>query len=187
MQAIETLRAEHNGVLTVLTQLERAATATAQGAPIPAAIFRDIQEFFAIFVDQCHHGKEDAEVFPRLTDAAGRDLTRRLEEEHATGRRLAAAYATAVRDYTPGERHSGARLAGAARAYAAFLRAHIALEDRELFPAMARHLSAEDRTLTAAFDRLEEEQIGPGTHERLHGMIDGLAARIAPYVVTAGT
>jgi len=46
MLAIEVLRAEHEGVLVVLTELERAATAAERGALVPRDIFTDIQEFF---------------------------------------------------------------------------------------------------------------------------------------------
>ena len=181
MQTTATLQAEHNGVLLVLDQLERAVDAARRGAQVPADIFRDIQEFFVVFVDQCHHGKEEAELFPRLDAHGSGAIARRLEAEHVKGRQLAAAYGEAVRAYTPGEIATGTRLAGAARAYAEFLRAHIDLETRELFPAVEDKLATVDQALVDAFDRLEEERIGAGTHERLHGMIAGLSTRIDPY------
>jgi hemerythrin-like domain-containing protein len=180
MKTIDTLRDEHNGVLYVLDQLERAVSAAERGVPLPADVFVDIQEFFAIFVDKCHHGKEEAELFPRLTSADGRALVERLEAEHVTGRRLAAAYASATEAYQPGVAASGTRLAETARAYAAFLRSHIAVETEQLFP-VVETLVEQDQDLVDAFERVEEEQIGPGTHERLHGMIDGLGGRIEPW------
>ena len=42
-----------------------------------------------------------------------------------------------------------------------------------------------DQTIDDAFERIEVEKIGPGTHERLHGMIGGLPGRIEPYLKTA--
>jgi hemerythrin-like domain-containing protein len=181
MQTIDTLQAEHIGVLLVLDQLERAIEAAQRGANVPADIFRDIQEFFVVFVDRCHHSKEEAELFPRLDALGSGTIARRLEEEHAVGRQLAAAYGQAVDAYTPGERASGARLASAARAYSDFLRAHIELETRELFPAVQEKLATSDHALLEAFERIEVERIGEGTHERLHGMIEGLPERIDPY------
>jgi hemerythrin-like domain-containing protein len=182
MQAISVLRAEHEGVLVVLTQLERAVAAAERALPVPADVFTDIGEFFSVFVDRCHHSKEEAIVFPRLARSAHGDVASHLEEEHGRGRELAAAYAAAVRGYTPGDTASGQRLAAAARTYAAFLREHIDEEDRELFPAMEGTLAATDAVLVAAFERIEEEQIGPGTHERLHHLIDDLPGRIDPFV-----
>ena len=181
MKAIETLRDEHEGVLAVLTQLERASIAVERDAAIPRDVFDDVGEFFSIFVDRCHHGKEESEVFPRLTTPDGSAVADRLENEHVTGRRLAGAYQEAVRAYQPGDVRAGARLAASARAYSAFLRDHIDLETRELFPVMEA-LTGDDDTLVEAFERVEEERIGPGTHERLHAMIDGLAGRIDPWV-----
>jgi hemerythrin-like domain-containing protein len=182
MQTTDTLRAEHEGVLLVLDQLERAVAAAERGAPLPTDVFRDIQEFFSVFVDRCHHGKEEAALFPRLMAHGLSAIAQRLEDEHTLGRRLAAAYGRAVAEYAPGQATSGVRLAAAARAYAGFLREHIDLETRELFPAVEATLAEDDQVLTDAFERVEIERIGAGTHERLHGMLDGLAARIDAYV-----
>jgi hemerythrin-like domain-containing protein len=184
MQSIEVLRAEHDGVLAVLTELERAATAAEQGAFVPQSIFTDIQEFFTVFVDHCHHGKEEAELFSRLGAGTHAAVVQALAQEHDTGRQRAAAYAAAVHSYASGDRTSGAQLARAARAYADLLRAHIERETRELFPVIAGTLAAEDAQLVTAFERIEEEQIGAGTHERLHAMIATLPGRIMPWVRT---
>ncbi|MBI4493845.1 MAG: hemerythrin domain-containing protein [Chloroflexi bacterium] len=186
MQATDTLRNEHLGVLTVLDHLDRAAAAAERGARVPTDVFADIQEFFSVFVDRCHHGKEELEVFPRLIPRGPAGLVQRLEADHTRGRQLAAAYASAARAYDPGQVEAGRRLAAAARDYAAFLREHIALETEELFPAMESALAPDDRALSEAFERLEVERIGPGTHERLHGMIDGLGPRIDPWTTARG-
>ena len=108
---------------------------------MPADIFCDIQEFFVVFVDRCHHGKEEAELFPRLEAHSSDTLGRGLEEEHTLGRQLAAAYGEEADAYTPGQITTAARLASAARAYADFLREHIELETRELCPAVEATLA----------------------------------------------
>lgn len=181
MNTTATLSAEHTAILYVLEQLEQAVAASERGIAVPADIFQNIQEFFMVFVDRCHHGKEEIEIFPRLQpDHAA--LVERLEAEHGTGRQLARSFAQAVQSYLPGKAATGATLAEAARAYAAFLRRHIDQETRELFPTVERVLGAEDQQIVDAFERIEVERIGPGTHERLHGMIDGLPARIAPFL-----
>lgn len=185
MHATDTLRAEHDAILVVLDQLQRAADAAAHGVPVPADVFTDIQEFFAVFVDRCHHGKEEAAVFSQLGGEPGsRLLVERLTGEHAEGRQLAQALREAVEAYVPGDAASGQRIVDAADEYGAMLRVHIWDEDGELFPVMEQRLGASDREIERAFDRIEEEEIGPGTHERLHGMIDSLPGRIAPWVVT---
>jgi len=181
MLTTDTLRAEHEATVHVLAQLEQAANAAAVGTPVPADVFQDIQEFLTIFVDQCHHGKEEGVVFPQL-QRDNATLIERLEAEHTTGRALSRAFTHALQVYQPGNTASGATLAAAAHAYAAFLRAHIDQETQELFPAIERTLAPEDAQMVDAFERIEVERIGPGTHERLHHMIDSLPARIAPFL-----
>jgi hemerythrin-like domain-containing protein len=181
MQTTATLQAEHLGVLMVLDQLERAVAAAERGAKVPADILRDIREFFVVFVDRCHHTKEEAVLFPRLQARGSSAIVRRLEEEHAQGRALAAAYGQAVDDYGVDPTAAIGRLASAARDYADFLREHIALETRELLPALEATLADEDLALTEALEHIEMDWIGAGTHERLHAMIEGLPARIEPY------
>lgn len=185
MRAIEVLTAEHDGVLAVLVQLERAVNAAERGACVPADIFEDIQEFFLLFVDRCHHGKEEAEIFPRLDRLRATELVQALEREHQEGRRLASAYTEALLAYVPGDAVSGGRLAHVARASAALLRGHIERETGELFPVVEMTLATEDVQIVAAFDRIEDVELGAGTHERLHGMIETLPARIAPWAQLA--
>lgn len=181
MDTVALLSAEHAAILQVLEQGEQAASAAEQGIPVPANIFQDIQEFLTIFVDRCHHGKEETELFPRLQSSHA-TLIARLEAEHATGRQLALAYAQAVQSYQPGNATTGTTLATAARAYADFLRQHIDQETERLLPVVEQALEAEDQHLMTAFERIEVERIGAGTHERLHGMIEGLPGRIAPFL-----
>jgi len=137
-----------------------------------------------VFVDRCHHGKEEAEIFYRLDKGTEAAIVQALAHEHDRGRQRAAAYAAAVRRYVPSDHWSGARLARASGDYAKLLRVHIERETQELFPAMEGSLAAEDDRLVAAFERIENEQIGVGTHERLHAMIATLPARISPWVRT---
>lgn len=183
MRSVDILREEHDAVLYVLTQLDQAVSAAERGAPVPKDIFTDVQEFFSVFVDKCHHGKEETAVFNQLESANGNGrVTGALTNEHDTGRKLSAAYANAAGAYTPGDIQSATRLAKASRDYATLLRDHIEEENRELFPLMERALATQDSQISTEFDRIELEEIGEGTHERLHGMIDSLPGRIAPWV-----
>ncbi|HZQ34755.1 MAG TPA: hemerythrin domain-containing protein [Dehalococcoidia bacterium] len=182
MSASDILREEHSAVLAVLDQLGRAVNAIVQGAPVPPSVLADLAEFFAVFVDRCHHAKEESAVFPRL-GSAGAATVLRLEADHTTGRKLAADFAEAAADWTPGNITAASRLQAAARTYAALLRAHIERESAELLPLMEmRFDDAADAEIVAAFERIETEQIGAGTHERLHALIDSLGPRIAAAV-----
>ena len=178
MKTVEVLQEEHSAALVVVDQLERAAEAAENGVPVPTDVFADILEFMQVFVDRCHHAKEEGELFPRLRVSSGSALAERLQAEHEQGRALAATYADAVHSYVPGEAGTGALLRQTAYDYADFLRGHIATETAELLPAIEEALESDDDRLMAAFDQLELDQLGPGTHERFHSMIDSLAIRV---------
>ena len=78
MEATTTLRTEHNALLYVLDQLEHAAAAAAAGRAVPRDVFSDIEEVFCVFVDRCHHAKEETVLFPLL---AATGLPQTLEAE----------------------------------------------------------------------------------------------------------
>ncbi len=183
METTKTLQAEHNAVLHVLDQLEHAAEAAAGGQPVPANVFADIEEFFRVFVDRCHHGKEELVLFPKLMQTG---LPAALEMQHEEGRQLAKAYALAAERYVAGSRASAVALQRAAADYEALLRSHIDMENAGLLPAIERDLSAQDQELADAFEQIETERIGAGTHERLHHMIETLAGRISPFLSASG-
>ena len=64
-QVIAELRHEHDAILEALPVLERMAERAAQGQ-LPAEDAGEFLDFLRAFVDQCHHGKEEALLFPAL-------------------------------------------------------------------------------------------------------------------------
>ena len=73
------------------------------------------------------------------------------------------------------------RWADAALSYAELLRAHIAKENDVLFVMADRLLSGpEQASLLDAFEQIEINKLGAGTHERLHAMMKKLYEEIFP-------
>lgn len=175
------LRDEHVAITTVLGYLDRASNALEQGRQVDPGIFRDLLKFFTLFVGQCHHGKEEQILFPLLrhqstaTDA----VIDQLEKEHAEGVELASGFAAAVAAYAAHGPAAAGPLVAAARAYAPYLRRHIAYENEQLLANVERMGSP--GLLAAAltsFDQFEDNVMGAGTHEQLHRMIDTLGPRL---------
>lgn len=177
----EILMGEHTAILSVLDLQDRALAALDAGRPVDATIFSDLYLFFSLFVGKCHHGKEEQLVFPVLRrSAALLAPIERLEQEHAEGGRLVAAYHEAETRYASDGMVGAATLASAARAYAHFLRSHISAENQDVLERAGTVTSAqEEAVLVDAFDRFEDDVMGKGTHEKLHAMIDTLGPRIA--------
>lgn len=177
MQATDLLKEEHHGVkisLRILEQLgaKLVETPGAQGA-IYAADLERLIEFFKVFVDKCHHAKEEDVLFPALVGTPiASDLVRELLGEHAAGRKLVVEMAEELKKYQTGNKNAVSAIRKAAKSYDQLLTAHIAKEDRDLYTIADVKISARDqKEMVEVFEKIELERIGMGTHEKFHTML----------------
>ena len=172
------LRKEHEAILKMLEVTTEVTRELEAGEPVPAQTLTDLLEFFRVFADRCHHGKEEDLLFPLLTKKGlppvGGPIMVMLSE-HVQGRAYIKQMSDAAEAYARGVPNSGVSWALAARYYTRLLRDHIDKENNVLFN-MAEHLlnAIEQRELAAQFDKIELQKIGAGTHERLHAKMDEL-------------
>ncbi len=180
MKATQILMHEHDVIGTGLTLLDALAAKLARGEAVPAPDLDRLLEFFTVFADGCHHAKEEGILFPALEAAGmprGAGPIAVMLGEHEEGRALIARMRREVGS-AGGDVAAGRRFAAAAHEYVALLQQHIAKENAVLFPAADGMLTeADDRRITAAFDRHEEREMGAGVHQRFHRMLDELSAR----------
>ncbi|MGE5549270.1 MAG: hemerythrin domain-containing protein [Bacteroidota bacterium] len=186
MTATDVLRAEHEGIKSMLAVLGELARRADAGGLILSDT-RQVLEFFREFADRCHHGKEERQLFPTLESAGvareGGPIGAMLAE-HDQGRAAAKAMADALARLSRGRESAYGDFARAAREYISILTAHIAKEDGVLFPLAERVLPVwVQERLARAFDKIEAEEMGLGTHERYHAMIDLLGGK---YLAQAG-
>ncbi|MCF8029164.1 MAG: hemerythrin domain-containing protein [Desulfobacteraceae bacterium] len=178
MEPITELKNEHRGVETMLDIIENVAGQFAQGRDINARDLDAIIEFLTVFVDRCHHGKEEDFLFPAL-EAAGVPRDQGpigvLLQEHEQGRRLVAELRDAAKDFTSGDKAAGKTVEKAALDYVGLLGRHIEKEESVLFPMVLEMLGPEKQAeLSEAFEKLEEDRIGPGKHEAFHQLLHRL-------------
>ena len=187
--ATDILRAEHEAIISMLDATEAVARNISAGDLPPAGTLQGLLEFFRIFADRCHHGKEEDLLFPLLETKgfprSGGPVGVMLYE-HEQGRELIGQMTAAADQFSAGVQEAAHAWARSASGYAALLRAHIHKENHILF-AMAERLltSAEQSELAAAFDRLEVEKMGAGTHDRLHHLMHQLRAEIFNHSAVA--
>lgn len=181
MKATAILVHEHDVIGQALAVLDAMAARLAGGGSVAAPDVEQLLEFFVVFADRCHHAKEEGILFPAL-EAAG--VPREggpigvMLAEHVEGRRLIGRLRQAAPAAASGNTDARRRFAEAAHDYVALLEEHIAKENRVLFPRADGMLTDEDdRRITAAFERHEELEMGPGVHERFHRMLDDLTTR----------
>jgi hemerythrin-like domain-containing protein len=179
MKATDELKREHEGVKVMLRILGAVASKVEAGSPVPPKDLDSIVEFLSVFVDKCHHAKEEDGLFPAL-EAAG--VPREggpigvMLSEHAEGRGFIAKLKGAVAGGRSGQADAPANLAAAARGYIDLLTRHIGKENEVLFPmADLRLTPADDARLLAAFEAIERDRIGAGKHEEFHRMLKRMA------------
>jgi hemerythrin-like domain-containing protein len=178
MKATDELKNEHQGIELMLRILQAIAGKLGQGEQIGSGQLNGIMEFLSIFVDKCHHGKEEEFLFPAL-EAAG--VPREggpigvLMGEHEQGRKLVARLKNAVTNYTSGDKTAAANVQVIVDEYVALLIQHIEKENNVLFAmADAKLDTAKDNELFEAFEQLEKERIGLGKHEEFHALLNRL-------------
>lgn len=170
--ATEVLKKEHEAILKMVEASESVAGRLRQGEKVKLETLNTFQEFFQLFADQCHHGKEENIFFP-LLEARGMPKAGGpigvMFHEHEQGRILIRRMKESSEAYASGAEGTGKAWAQAAEEYGALLRSHIFKENNVLFPMAERLLSAgELETVAEDFEKLEVEKMGAGTHERLH-------------------
>ena len=183
------LRKEHEAITRMLEAAEQAAEKLERNEPVRAEWLDGLSEFFSLFLDKCHHGKEEEIFFPALAKKGmpvdGGPIGVMLHE-HDEGRALAQRLRELAQSYAKGNPAAGTEWAATARKYTRLLHEHILKENNVLFPMAEGMLSpAEEEALAERFEQMEVEKMGKGTHERLHarmgeivkGVSEGAGAR----------
>ena len=89
MQPTKELKEEHNGIKVMLQVLGNISGRLESGKAVGAGHLDMIVDFIQIYVDRCHHGKEELLLFPALEQVgAGKEsgIIDELLSEHTAGR-----------------------------------------------------------------------------------------------------
>lgn len=178
MRATNELKKEHQGIELLLRVLQALSVKSSRAEQIQAEHLDGIMEFLSVFVDKCHHGKEEEYLFPAL-EAVGVQRESGpigvLLLEHEQGRKLVARFKVAAKEYISGNKTGAAEFQTVINEYVSLMAQHIEKENNVIFPmADARLHSMKDKELFAAFERLEHERIGQGKHEEFHVLLHRL-------------
>lgn len=178
MTVIEELKAEHQAVLLTIRILDQITSKLENGQVIDSTHLDQIVEFLQIFVDKCHHAKEEKVLFPALEEAGiqqeGGPIGAMLYE-HERGRSLVQGLKIGVEGYRVGKANATAEIIENAKKYGRLLVTHIEKENNILYVMAERVLSAEKMAeMTQSFIRIEEDEIGPNKHEEFHATLHAL-------------
>jgi hemerythrin-like domain-containing protein len=177
---IDVLMNEHRVIEKVLDALE-SFSKRVEGSEEDRHTAGQFAEFFRMFADRCHHGKEEDLLFQELQTmgmSADSGPIGVMLEEHKLGRDCVgriAAVAGGNGVWTPEERDS---FNGAASEFVPLLRAHIQKEDQVLFPTADGMLPPEKiDQLSGQFDEFTQNNIGKDIHNGLLELAKNLSRR----------
>ncbi|MCB2189852.1 MAG: hemerythrin domain-containing protein [Deltaproteobacteria bacterium] len=186
MKPSDEIIAEHEAVLKVLDILEIICDEFSELPQMPLAHIKDIINFIDVFVDKCHHGKEEDILFPELYIVGTlqqKDFVDFLIKEHQKARVLVQEKRETMKVMknadglliTPASEAAVDKLIAVSRSYINLMRFHINNENQNLLPLIEKVFSRakQDEFLTL-FEQLESERIGKGLHENFHNMINKL-------------
>lgn len=178
MTAIRELRNEHEAVLLTILILNEMTTRLKAGQSVELKHFDQILEFLSVFVDKCHHGKEENVLFPAMVEAGipqeGGPIGVMLYE-HEQGRSYVQGLRSSVEDYRLGKASSANGIIENAQNYGQLLSSHIEKENNVLYVMAERVLSADKMAeMENAFTKIEQIEIGPNKHEEFHATLHAL-------------
>jgi len=169
--ASEDLIKEHKGILHGLKILDKMVLSLKSDQAIDENDLKEIVNFFVLFADKCHHGKEEVLMFPAMEKAGIPKENGPIGQmllEHAEGRKYIAQMKTAL-ETKPFDQNLF--IQGAVN-YNQLLQAHIEKENKVLFPMGDKKIPQEQqKKLLELFEEHEEKVMGPGTHEKLHAIL----------------
>ena len=147
-------------------------------------------DFFRGFADRCHHGKEEAQLFPVMQAngfSGGCSPVVVMLREHELGRLYIQGMDAAIEPAAAGDSESMEWFIQHGQSYVKLLREHIRKEDTCLFPAANHRLTEKDQEqLLAAFEKVEVEEIGKEAHDTFLKMANELADSLGVPRATIG-
>lgn len=170
MKPTDDLREEHRAVKLMLRILDGICTNLEAGKKVKQEHLDGLIEFMRVFVDRCHHTKEEVYLFPEMETAGisgSEELIDSLKKEHEQGRQHVNRIENAILG-KEGDRKLPTMIESS-RAYIQLLTAHVEKEDNKLFPLADTYLpEVAQKDLLEHFETVETQIIGPGKHEEFH-------------------
>jgi hemerythrin-like domain-containing protein len=176
-KATEVLEEEHRVIQRMAASLAVVAEEIGQGKLVDNKTLHILGQFLEVFVEQCHHQKEEAHLFTMLekkgVPASGCPLAV-LHHEHDKLRALVSQYTDAVEMYIATQGAARVSLITTIHSLLELLPGHIWKEDFLLLPLADKVLTPDEQeSLLSQFEQVEAE-LGPGIHHGFERLAEGL-------------
>ncbi len=181
MKPTEDLMNEHKAIKVMASIMGKIAANIRNNNKPDTEEIEKIIDFLRTFADKCHHGKEETALFPALVVAGMSNESGPVAVmlyEHDLGRGFIKNMALSVEAMETGDKSTANQLAVAMEEYVLLMQNHIQKEENILFPMADKFLPAKKQDeIFIAFERIEEDVVGHGVHERYHDLLNQLKAK----------
>lgn len=178
MTLTEGLIQEHNAIEEMLSIMRKISGNIEKDKEFDTRDVEKIIDFLRIFADKCHHGKEEAALFPALVLTGIPEENDRVDamlKEHNVGRGYINGLIAGVEDYKKSFANSYRLVSACLTNYVDLLHSHIQKEEDVLFPMANKVLSEQKRNeILEQFKIIEEEVIGHSDIEQYHDVLKQL-------------
>lgn len=190
MQPTDILMNEHRVIEQVLNCLEKILEQCTTEKKLDTKSAKQAIEFFRSYADRCHHGKEEAHLFPVMQAngfSGGCSPVVVMLREHELGRLYIQGMDAVIEPAAAGDPESLKWFIQHGQSYLNLLKEHIRKEDICLFPAANHRLAEKDQQqLLAAFEKDEAEELKQGTYKACLKIANELADRFGVPRATIG-
>jgi hemerythrin-like domain-containing protein len=171
------LGSEHGRMMKVFSALLHLSSGSGLAEAESHGRLEKVMDFLRVYVDQCHHAKEEEIFFPALRDAGLiklDGLVKELTSEHHAGRGMVQEMEKALGQLGKSEASEKVFSTVASR-YVGLFRQHIRKENGILFPAANERLSAEiQQRVLNGFRKIDCDKIGEDSRTAFHRLAEGL-------------
>ncbi len=178
MLPTEDLIHEHKAIKIMLSIMSKIAEDIKTNKGVDLHDIEKIIDFLKTFADKCHHGKEEAALFPALVLAGIQNENGPIGVmlyEHTIGRRYIKELSMGVENSKIDNTNTGELIAASLTNYVILLQNHIQKEENILFPMANKVLNEQiQKEIFKHFEKIEEEVVGHGVHEQLHELLKQL-------------
>jgi hemerythrin-like domain-containing protein len=181
LKSLKILMDEHRVIEQVLNCLEQILERCGAEGKLNRESTQQALDFFRMFADRSHHGKEEVHLFPLLENrglGGGCGPVAVMRREHELGRLYIQGMDAVLEAAAKGEPEAVRWFILHGQSYIRLLREHIGKEDHCLFARAESVMSAQDDdTQQAAYGQFEAADLCPGTHEKYVTIANHLADR----------
>jgi hemerythrin-like domain-containing protein len=171
MNPKDALREEHGATMKMLLVLQRFSTKLVDSEEGEAKDLEALIEFFEIYVDRCHHGKEEQFLFPALSRVRRAEidsLISSLMDDHRQARLDMDQMKSGAGTFNSRTGAGRKAFSEVAERFVELVRKHIRKENSALLPLIEESFSETDRLhMAEQFHELEKATVGASRLETL--------------------